>query len=223
MTSKLLDKIGITVVPRLAYWLIRAWFCTCRETVHNKQCFDDLMARKVPLILSFWHYSLVFVFYRQKNDYATVMVSASKDGDYIAKLATCFGMDSVRGSSNKQGLRALKSLIQKVKEGSPAGIVADGSQGPALQVQAGAILLASKTGSPVLPVVWSANRYIAFNSWDRLALPKPFAKVDYFYGEPLSVPAKISSEELEKYRAELENRLLDLYSKAWKAYGKERH
>jgi len=114
-------------------------------------------------------------------------------------------------------------LIKIVSEGSPAGIVADGSQGPALKVQAGTILLASKTGSPIVPVVWSADRYIAFRSWDRLSLPKPFAKVDYFYGEPLLVPEKLSSEELESYRDELENRLLDLYNKAWKIYEKERH
>ncbi len=223
MSSKILDAIGVRVVPRLAYWLIRLWFSTCRETEHNAPYFDDLMAKKVPLILSFWHYSLVYVFYHQRNDYATVMVSASKDGEYIARLAKCFGMDSVRGSSNKQGLRALKSLIKIVNEGSPAGIVADGSQGPALKVQAGTIMLASKTGSPIVPVVWSADRYIVFRSWDRLSLPKPFAKVDYFYGEPLSVPEKISSEELESYRSKLENRLLDLYSQAWKIHGKERH
>ncbi len=223
MSSKILDAIGVRVVPRLAYWLIKLWFFTCRETVHNVSYFDQLMVRKVPLILSFWHYGLAFVFYHQRNDYATVMVSASKDGEYIARLANCFGMDTVRGSSNKQGLRALKNLVKIVKDGSPAGIVADGSQGPALKVQAGAVLLASKTGSPIVPVVWSANRYISFNSWDRLSLPKPFAKVDYFYGEPLSVPDKISSEELEVYRTELENRLLDLYTQAWKIHGKERH
>lgn len=223
MSSRLLDEIGMKIVPRLAFWLIKVWFSTCRETVHGRPYFDDLMAKKIPLILNFWHYGLVYVFYHQRNNHAAVMVSASKDGEYIARLANCFGMDAVRGSSNRQGMQALKKMIRIVKEGSPCGIVADGSQGPALKVQAGSILLASKTGSPIVPVVWSANRYIAFNSWDRLSLPKPFAKVDYFYGEPLSVPAKISSEELEQYRTELENRLLDLYKQAWEIHGKERH
>lgn len=223
MSSKTLDAIGVRVVPWLVYWLIKIWFSTCRLTVHNRQYFDQLREQGVPLIGSFWHYSIAVVFYHQRNTSATVMVSASKDGEYIARLANHFGMDTVRGSSHRQGLQALKKLIKKVRQGCLSAIVADGSQGPALKVQPGAILLASKTGNPILPVVWSADRYIAFNSWDRLSLPKPFAKVDYFYGEPLSVPAKISSEELENYRVQLEQRLLDLYSTAWGIYGKERH
>lgn len=223
MSSKVLDAVGVRVVPWLAYWLIKIWFGTCRIKVHNGHYIESILENKVPFIGSFWHYSIAVVFYQQRHTKVTAMVSASKDGEYIARLANYFGMDTVRGSSHRHGLQALKKLIKKVKEGSASAIVADGSQGPALIVQPGAIMLASKTGNPIVPVVWSADRYIAFRSWDRLSLPKPFAKVDYIYGEPLMVPDKISSEELETYRTTLENRLLDLYHQAWNIHGKESH
>ena len=50
-----------------------------------------------------------------------------------------------------------------------------------------------------------------------------FFKDRFFYGEPLFVPQKIKSDEIEKYRMILENRLNDLYTKAWALQGKIEH
>ncbi|HID03684.1 MAG TPA: hypothetical protein EYP18_10825, partial [Desulfobacterales bacterium] len=113
--------------------------------------------------------------------------------------------------------------IRNMRDGRNAGIVADGSQGPARVVQAGSIVLSSRAGVPILPMVWSCNRYKRFGSWDGTALPLPFSKIDFFYGEPLIVPPKIKSEEMEKQRLILENRLNNLYAKAWALQDKTEH
>jgi lysophospholipid acyltransferase (LPLAT)-like uncharacterized protein len=46
------------------------------------------------------------------KDYKTfspsVIISQSKDGEIVAKLALCNGWDPVRGSSSKGGMKALK-------------------------------------------------------------------------------------------------------------------
>ncbi len=84
-------------------------------------------------------------------------------------------------------------------------------------------MLASKTGAPVLPLLWSCNRYKRFGSWDGTALPLPFSKIDFFYGEPLLVPPTLTDEQLEEYRLELEKRLNDLYAQAWALHGKTEH
>ena len=151
------------------------------------------------------------------------MVSASRDGEYIARLAEEFGFSTARGSRNNRGAQALKDLLKLAAAGESTAIVADGSQGPPRIAQPGAILLASRTGVPVLPVMWSASRYLAFRSWDRTAVPKPFSRVDFFYGEPLSVPADLKSEGIEEYRLILENRLNALYREAWRLHGREGH
>ena len=112
-----------------------------------------------------------------------------------------------------------------IKNGGNVGMVADGSQGPAQVVQAGSIMMASRTGSPILPMVWAGSQYIAFKSWDRLALPMPFSTIDFYYGDPLVVPSRLraNSVAFEKYRLELETSLNNLYRLAWSRYGRDRH
>jgi hypothetical protein len=101
--------------------------------------------------------------------------------------------------------------------------VADGSQGPPKIVQAGSILLAARTGAPIIPMVFAASRYYTINSWDRTIIPKPFSRIDFYYGKPLFVTANLRPEDLESYRLQLEERLNELYKKAWTRYGKIVH
>jgi hypothetical protein len=154
---------------------------------------------------------------------ATAMVSASRDGEYIARLAEKFGFETVRGSKNKKSVEGLKAMLRAILNGSSAAIVADGSQGPPRVVQAGILLLASRTGAPIIPMVFSASSYFTINSWDRTIIPKPFSRIDFFYGEPLYLPAKVKPEGLEQYRLKLEEQLNELYDKAWGRYGKKIH
>ena len=109
------------------------------------------------------------------------------------------------------------------KRGRNAAIVADGSQGPAMKVQAGALLLASKTGAPIIPFTVGADRYIAFRSWDRTILPKPFSKIIIKWGEPLAVPPGLKADGIEEFRLKLEERLTDDYREVWGHFGKDEH
>lgn len=216
-------KIAVRVVPFLVSIIVRCWFFTCKERLHNGENLARVKASGKQVIATFWHYTIPYVFYHVRKESAVAMVSASKDGEYIARFAGHFGFSAVRGSSNKRGLRALKQLIGLVSKGDNAAIVADGSQGPALKVQAGSILIASKSGGTIVPMLWSASSYIAFGSWDRTSIPKPFSTIDFYYGKPLEVPKGISSEEIEKYRKQLEDSMVELYETAWQCHGKESH
>ncbi len=153
------------------------------------------------------------------------MVSASSDGEYISQVLTKMGYETVRGSKGKgkKGLAALKSMIKWVKNGKNAAIVADGSQGPARIAQPGAILIASHTGSPILPMAWAADRFWVINSWDKSVVPKPFAKIIITFGEPFTVPARISTEEVENFRVSLEVCLNEQYKKVWSLFGRTEH
>ncbi len=220
---EIISKISVRLVPFLAYLMMRVWFCTCRTRWHNREKFDRLIAGRQPLIATFWHYSIAYTLYNERKNHGTAMVSSSKDGEYIARLSGHFGMDAVRGSSNRHGFNALKKLIKIVRGGDNAIIVADGSQGPPLKVQPGMILLAAKADCPIVPMIWSADRYFSFGSWDRFSLPKPFARVEYFYGDPVYIPKSISSRQLEQHRLELEQTMNHLYQKAWHLQGKTEH
>ena len=219
----LLYRISLRLAPPLVAWLTRVWFATCRIRVHGAEHRFDTLGAGRNIVASFWHYTMLFVFYQLRRDSAVVMVSASRDGEYIARLAEEFGFSTARGSRNNRGMRALKDLLRAAAAGSNSAIVADGSQGPPRIAQPGVILLASRTGVPILPLTWSASRYIAISSWDRTAIPKPFSRVDFLYGEPLYVPPDLKDEGIEEYRLQLEARLNELYSRAWRLHGREEH
>lgn len=223
MKDGLLYRVSLRVVPFVFVWLTRIWFATCRIRTHGQEYRDQVNAQGGPVVASFWHYTIFFIFYYMRKESGVAMVSASKDGEYISRVANKFGFETVRGSRKKGGMQAIKGLIRNMREGRNAAIVADGSQGPARVVQAGSIVLASRTGTPVLPMLWSCSRYKRFGSWDGTVLPYPFSRIDFFYGEPLEIPPKIKAEEVEKYRLILEKRLNDLYVKAWKQQGRTEH
>lgn len=223
MTEGMLNSILLRVVPPLLAFIMRVWFRSCRVTIHNPEYFFQPGENDRAVIASFWHYSIMYLFYFVRKYSATVMVSASRDGEYIARLAEELGFDTVRGSKNHKGVEALKSMLRVVRKGGSAAIVADGSQGPPRVAQPGAILLASRTGAPVVPMTWSSSNYFTIKSWDRTCIPRPFSKVDFFYGEPLSVPPKLKAPEIEQYRLRLEERLNALYDLAWEKYNKKEH
>lgn len=214
-------KISLSVVPLVFVWLTRIWFSTCRVVTHGQE--HRLQVEPGPVVGSFWHYTILYLFYHVRADTAVAMVSASRDGEYISRVAQLFGHSTVRGSRGKGGGTAVKNLIRALRAGRNVALVADGSQGPARVAQAGPVILASHTGAPVLPMLWSCNRYKRFGSWDGTALPLPFSRVDFFYGEPFFVPPKLQDEQVEEYRLVLEQRLNDLYAQAWALQGKVVH
>ena len=223
MTEGVLNSLLLRVVPPSLALIMRVWFLTCRVTVHNPENWLNPKQTARPIIASFWHYSIIFIFYHMRKYSATVMVSASRDGEYIARLAHELNFSTARGSRNNKGVEALKGILRAIRNGDSGAVVADGSQGPPRIAQPGAILLASRTGAPIYPMVWSASRYYTVRSWDRTVIPKPFARIDYYYGEPLVVPAELKADGIEEYRLLLEQRLNELYLKAWGSYNKIEH
>lgn len=226
--KNLLDKTGRWLLPRIYLAVSRLLLLTCRIRQHDEQHFDAGLAAP-PFIAACWHYGIFYSIHRlhrARKEWGgewVLMLSASSDADYVALILEKMGLTTVRGSQKKGGLAALKKMTALMRQGMNAGIIVDGSQGPARQVQAGVILLASMTGAPVVATAWATDRYIAFRSWDRTVLPKPFARIDMWYDEPLRIPRELTAADLEKYRRELEERLNRLYARAWGEHGRTGH
>ena len=215
-------RLSLVVIPHLYTLMCRILFATCRFTHNGKEYFHGETAPP-QLIVTLWHYSIFYTIQLYKKRKWTAMVSASKDGEYVARTLETIGFETARGSTGKRGVGALKGMLTSIKKGKSAAIVADGSQGPALIAQGGAALLASRSGLPMVPIVWAADRYIAFRSWDRTVLPKPFSKISVWYGKPIYVPKGCKTDELEEYREKLDSVMNDLYNKAWGTFGITKH
>lgn len=222
-------RLALALGPRIYLILERLLFSTCRMQEYDAHFMESCEAEgQGPHIAVLWHYSLFHIVHkarektRQGRPYV-VMVSGSEDGEFAARILERLGCPSVRGSRFKGGLGALRAMVGRMEKGLHAAIVADGSQGPPRKVQGGVILLASRTGAPILPMAVSASRFFTFKSWDRTMLPLPFSRFALVYGEPMHVPRKLGSEDIEYYRVELEARMNGLYEKAWALFDKKGH
>jgi hypothetical protein len=220
--KELFYKFSLALFPPVYYLWSRFWLSTCRLTVRGREHLEAVRA-KGGVIAPFWHYSIIYLFHHLYRYGGAVLVSASRDGEYVARTAERFGLEAIRGSSNRQGAQALKKLLRAVKAGKHLGIVADGSQGPARTLQPGAVFLASRTGAPILPMVWAADRYITFNSWDRIIVPMLFSRIVLCYGEPLYVPPGLDAEGIEAQRLRVEMEMNRLYDQVWAEFGKKDH
>ena len=142
------------------------------------------------------------------------MISENFDGEWIARIIRRFGYGTARGSTSRGGPRALAQLGREVRSGRPAGFAVDGPRGPSRSVQPGAVWLARRTGSPILPFHIEAERYWSARSWDRTQVPRPFSRVAVAIGEPLDVRPGARSAALEAARVELEASLRRLADRA---------
>ncbi len=161
------------------------------------------------MIWAFWHNRIfaVPVMYRKflRSRRGAVLTSPSKDGAIIASTVSQFGVDSVRGSSSRGGLRALLALKKWIDDGYDVAITPDGPRGPRYQLAPGMVMLAQKTGASVLPVRVEYSSYWRLKSWDQFQIPKPFSKVAVTF-EPLqTVASDVDEEAFEAARAEIQD------------------
>ncbi|MCD7879781.1 MAG: lysophospholipid acyltransferase family protein [Candidatus Gastranaerophilales bacterium] len=167
-------------------------------------------------IFSMWHCHQCLVYGVKDKSSFYALISASNDGEIIAKAAECLNIKSVRGSTQRRGVAASLELIEKLKEGNSAGIMVDGPRGPKGKVKDGIINIAKITGVPIVPVAWHSKdkTFFHFNSWDRFIAPFGPCKTVALYGNPISIPSELTKEETkfwcEKIETEMNNLQNDL-------------
>lgn len=142
------------------------------------------------------------------------MTSQSFDGEYIARFIRKFGYGAIRGSSTRGGVRALVEMIRELRRGLPMGFSVDGPKGPRYKVKPGPVLLASKTGNPMVPFVLQPRSFWTLKSWDKMQIPRPFTRCLVGVADPIYVPADASSDIIEVKLRELEDVLLRLNAEA---------
>ncbi len=113
----------------------------------------------------------------------TMLVSRSADGDLAARLARGLGLVVVRGSSHGGAVSGALGLLRRLREGGRVALTADGSRGPRHELVARIDRLALVSGATVAVIAGAASRSWALRTWDRLAIPKPFAKVVIVWAE----------------------------------------
>jgi lysophospholipid acyltransferase (LPLAT)-like uncharacterized protein len=110
------------------------------------------------------------------------------------------GYEIVRVSSENVNA-LLEEMTHKLKKKYSAGIMVDGPRGPMRQVKPGITYLAQKFKVPIIPVGSAfSKKWIVEKAWDKYEIPKPFASVALYLGEPLVID---ETADLAMYNREL--------------------
>jgi lysophospholipid acyltransferase (LPLAT)-like uncharacterized protein len=184
----LIKVIGRTIRWQLTGW--GNWEAATREG-------------QIP-IYTFWHNRVFLATYFWQKRRIVVMTSQSFDGEYIARFIQRFGYGAARGSSTRGAVGAIIEMTRLMRAGSPTAFTIDGPKGPRYVAKMGAVLLAKKTGQPILPFTISARHWEAKRSWDGFQVPLPFSRAHVNIAPPIFVAADTDDEGLELKRNELQ-------------------
>lgn len=196
----------------LAYYMTRLYFLTVRIESINEEIVRQHLNAGNKLIAALWHQRILtsIGYARGFGVYhPSVMISESRDGDMIADVFSRMNFRPVRGSSSRNGKKALAAMVDDLKDHSFAVHVLDGPKGPRGVVKPGLIVLAEKTGVPIVPVYLSVDRAWVLNSWDRCLVPKPFSRIVIRWDRPIAVPSNNNEQTFEYFRSMIEKHMLD--------------
>jgi lysophospholipid acyltransferase (LPLAT)-like uncharacterized protein len=98
--------------------------------------------------------------------------------------------------------------------GDHLGITPDGPRGPRRELKPGAIMVASQSGLPIVPIGIGFARAWRAGSWDRFAIPCPWSTLAGVIGEPICVPPELNRGELKAWTKYVEDRLAELTKEA---------
>lgn len=171
--------VGFALVGLLA----RTW----RYRLVHRENAQRLYDARRPFIFALWHNRILPLLYAHRHEGMVLLISRHRDGGYLATLAERWGYRFVRGSSQRGGDVGLLGVVRALKEGSVVAVTPDGPRGPAERVKPGVVAAAQHAGVPIVPATARVNRAWTLASWDRFAIPKPFATIEVVYGAPLDV------------------------------------
>ena len=208
-----LDSWPARALIAFAFALYRLWARTLRLQVEDPHQVREFV-RNQPVIFAIWHNRLLMlprVFdpsFPTRQSYG--LISASRDGDLIARFIEWSGYGTIRGSSSRKGVIALRQLVDTLADGSNVLVTPDGPRGPVYQVSQGIIFLAQKSGAAIVPIHMEYSSAWRLKSWDRFAVPRPFATLRAIFGAPLRVEPLSAPEEFEREQLRLEGAMMSL-------------
>ena len=211
--EKAIGLFGAVILKVLGW----TWRLLVKEESQVVRLPKDFWNHGMPVIFAFWHdqqLMLPFCFahrrWQPRPPRLWMLISAHRDGRFIAEAVRHLGIDSVAGSSTRGGVSALHRLASCLADGQCVAVTPDGPRGPRHRAKLGTVKLAQLSGCAILPVAVFPSRAKRFKSWDRMQLPLPGARISLIVGERIFVPRDIDEKQLEEFNLQLERSLESL-------------
>jgi lysophospholipid acyltransferase (LPLAT)-like uncharacterized protein len=205
-----IKRLLIRAADRVFYFLINLIGRTARFEVTGWENHDKAEENGGLPIYVFWHDRIFLTTYWWRKRRIVVMTSQSFDGEYIARFIQRFGYGAVRGSSTRGGVGAIIEMARLMSDGCTTAFTIDGPRGPRYVAKKGAVLLAKRSGHPIVPVTMALEHYWTIRSWDRFQVPKPFTRARVFVAPPIYVPADADEALQDAKHNELQQTLDNL-------------
>jgi lysophospholipid acyltransferase (LPLAT)-like uncharacterized protein len=204
----------------LVAWYLRLVHRTGHWRVEGDRTAEEMWRAGKPFILCFWHGRLLMMPFAWNPPRGArgapihMLISDHRDGKLIARAVSHFGIDTIAGSDNRKPTAAMRALLRAVRAGQWIGITPDSPPGPRMRAKHGVAVLGRLTGVPVIPATYSASRRRVLDTWDRLVVPKPFARGVFLWGRPIVVPPDADDAAIDRARQQIEDALTALSAEA---------
>ena len=155
-------------------------------------------------VFALWHANIPIGVCVYRGWDLAVMISRHHDGEVISRIARGLGFHTARGSTFDGARAALRDMLEYAKEPRGLVITPDGPRGPANTVAPGALFLAAAGRRKLVACGFACSKaWYVEGSWDRMMIPKPFARVVISFDEGQPVPREVlRSEEGQSVAAE---------------------
>ncbi len=215
-------KIRSQYLTQLAAWLgvscLRMLFWTLKKEFRIAGDDQELLAYNRDVqgryLYCTWHDSIVMPLFMGKPYHMAALVSQQQDGTYLAETMKLLGVESVRGSSKKGAVKALRESLTTADD-HHITITPDGPRGPRRQMKDGIIFLASKSGRPIVPMSFECECcWHIKGRWTDLVIPKPFSTVTMILEAPIAVPSDASRDEIIAFTQTVQQVMDEVYDRA---------
>ena len=204
-------KFGQKTIGFIFYFITSLIYRSIRWKYLIESERSDILNNHKGMIFCCWHNRLFLgPHILPRSRVINALQSSHSDGMVTSTAFKFLGMNVILGSSNKGGMQAFRKMVKCIQLGESIAITPDGPKGPKEKVKDGIIKLAQITNSPIIPLVWSTNKFKIINSWDNFIIPIPFSKGVYSFGKPIYVKKRINVNEFEISRQTLEREITRL-------------
>ena len=201
-------RIQIPIIAAAVYSVIRMLGPTLRYEVLGWQHAERVYAAKKQCIWAFWHRVILPIVWWYRNQGVVVMNTTAFDGQWTRKVIEWLGFGTAQGSSSRGGLRGLAVMARRLEEGFDCAFTIDGPRGPRYVAKPGPVMLARKSGCPIMVFHIGVDRGKTFEkTWDHFLLPKPLARTVILFAPPIYVQSDASAEVMEAKHAEMQHEL----------------
>ena len=223
----MIKKLSRTALVRSTLCFLTAQYVsmvylTSRWQVVGSDGPEKFIREGKPFIVAFWHGRLLMLpcTWDTKRP-LHLLISQHHDGELISRTVNHLGLRSVRGSTNKRGAQALRRLVRKLRAGEWVGITPDGPHGPRMRASDGVVQLARLANVPIFPLVYSAKRAKALETWDRFLVPFPFTRGIFIWDKPILPPTNNDGASIEDIRMKIEESLIKISKEADQICGRK--